>query len=454
MPPETASSCDVIRGYLQQEDHQALESFIESLSPKETMWAISHLSDEDRHRLICLLSPEEAAELIHDLPSAQVADLLEDIQPAAAAAIVEQMHSDQRADVLEDVEKHHADAILDALPLQTATDTLALMAYSPDTAGGIMVTEYLAYPESWTLSHLIVDLRRNREQYADYQVQYIYVVDDDRRLQGVLPLRDVLLRPAQDLLRHVMIPRPLSVVVTTSLDKLIQVFGQSHFMGVPVVDEEGRLLGIVERASVSNAEGARSDNMFLKFSGIMTGEELRSMSLWRRIGGRLAWLTVNICLNVVAVSVIAVHQDTLAAAIALAIFMPIISDMSGCAGNQSVAVSIRELVLGLIKPNEWLRIFRKEVIVGVLNGLFLGFVLFIVAWGWRGNVWLGLVVGGALGINILVGSLVGGLLPLFIKRIHADPALASSPMLTTITDICGFFLTLTFAAMVLPRLTP
>jgi len=94
------------------------------------------------------------------------------------------------------------------------------------------------------------------------------------------------------------------------------------------------------------------------------------------------------------------------------------------------------------------------VIVGVLNGLFLGFVLFIVAWGWRGNVWLGLVVGGALGINILVGSLVGGLLPLFIKRIHADPALASSPMLTTITDICGFFLTLTFAAMVLPRLTP
>jgi magnesium transporter len=176
------------------------------------------------------------------------------------------------------------------------------------------------------------------------------------------------------------------------------------------------------------------------------------MSLWRRSSRRLSWLSVNILLNIVAASVIAFYQDTLAAVIALAVFLPIISDMSGCSGNQAVAVSIRELTLGLLKPNELFRVLFKEAGIGLLNGSVLGALIGIVAWVWQGNPYLGLVVGGALAANTLLAVLIGGLVPLVLRRFGMDPALASGPILTTVTDMCGFFLVLSLASSLLSYL--
>jgi magnesium transporter len=157
-------------------------------------------------------------------------------------------------------------------------------------------------------------------------------------------------------------------------------------------------------------------------------------------------------LNMIAASVIALYQDTLRAAIALAVFLPIISDMSGCSGNQAVAVSIRELSLGLIRPSEFLRVFSKEALLGLFNGLVLGLVLGAVAVLWKGNLQLGLVVGSALALNTLLSVVIGGSMPLLLKKLGADPALASMPLLTTITDMCGFFFVLSFASATLPSL--
>ena len=151
-------------------------------------------------------------------------------------------------------------------------------------------------------------------------------------------------------------------------------------------------------------------------------------------------------------AVIAVFQDTLSAVIALAVFLPIISDMSGCSGNQAVAVSIRELTLGLVKPYEFLRVLAKEAPVGLMNGLALGAILAGVAFLWQGNVYLGAVVGAAMMLNTLVAVVLGGLIPLALKAAKQDPALASGPILTTVTDMCGFFLVLSFASAILPRL--
>jgi magnesium transporter len=154
----------------------------------------------------------------------------------------------------------------------------------------------------------------------------------------------------------------------------------------------------------------------------------------------------------IAASVIAMYQDTLAAVIALAVFLPIISDMSGCSGNQAVAVSLRELTLGLVKPFEVLRVVAKEASVGVINGLALGSLLSVGAFVWKGNPYLGLVVGGALAINTVVAVSLGGALPLVLKRLRVDPALASGPILTTVTDMFGFFIVLSLATVALPLL--
>lgn len=176
------------------------------------------------------------------------------------------------------------------------------------------------------------------------------------------------------------------------------------------------------------------------------------MPLGIRSGRRLSWLSVNILLNVLAASVIAAYQDTLAQVIALAVFLPIISDMSGCSGSQAVAVSIRELALGLVRPVEMMRVLGKEMMVGCINGLALGILLGAVTLLWKGNMWLGAVVGGALMLNTIVAVSLGGIIPLALKRMDLDPALASGPILTTVTDMCGFFFVLSMATMVLPHL--
>jgi magnesium transporter len=212
------------------------------------------------------------------------------------------------------------------------------------------------------------------------------------------------------------------------------------------------MVGVVKRSAIMEASSRQVKNSFLKIAGIIGGEELRAMPLLQRSFRRISWLGPNIVLNIIAASVIAFYQDTLQAVIALAVFLPIISDMSGCSGNQAVAVSIRELALGQIKPTEYLRIFLKEGGLGLINGTLLGLLLGMVAFLWKGNLYLGLVVASALALNTVLSVLIGGSVPLALRRMRIDPALASGPILTTVTDMCGFFFVLSFASAVLERL--
>ena len=196
----------------------------------------------------------------------------------------------------------------------------------------------------------------------------------------------------------------------------------------------------------------KSEADSLKAAGIIGGDELRSMPVLLRSRRRLGWLSLNIGLNIISASVIAMYQDTLTAVIALAVFLPIVSDMSGCSGNQAVAVSMRELTLGAAVPRDVFRVWRKEAVVGLLNGLILGAMLGVVAWAWKGNPVLGLVVGAALAANTIIAVSIGGTVPLILRYLKLDPAVASGPLLTTVTDVCGFFLLLSIASVVLPAL--
>ncbi|MCA9288200.1 MAG: magnesium transporter, partial [Phycisphaerales bacterium] len=178
----------------------------------------------------------------------------------------------------------------------------------------------------------------------------------------------------------------------------------------------------------------------------------RSMPLLLRSRRRLAWLSANIVLNIIAASMIALQQDTLEAVIALAVFLPIISDMSGCSGNQSVAVTMRELTLGILRPKDAMRVLVKEGLLGLLNGCALGLLIGGVAYLWKGNIYLSGVVGVSLALNTMIAVCFGGLIPLLLKKLKADPALASGPILTTITDMCGFFIVLSIASTMVSRL--
>ena len=450
-PPST-EHWEALQALLLTASRAELEDFLTGLPAGEIARTVSRLEDEDQELLFTRLQPDDAADLVQQLPDAQAAEIVERLEPDHAARIVNELPSDEQADLIADLPAAEAAQILSAMPAAAAQAVRELADYSDDVAGGLMVTELLAFAEDMTVGAVLRDLRHRAAEYADYNVQYGYVTNRARRLVGVLRMRDLLLTPDHERIGALMIRDPLTVLDSAALDELREFFDRHDFIGVPVVDRRGRLLGVVHRDAVEEAQADRSEQDFLKAQGIVGGDELRTMPLLRRARRRLSWLSVNVLLNIAAASVIAMHQDTLEAVIALAVFLPIISDMSGCSGNQAVAVSIREMTMGLIQPRDALRVWIKEIGVGLINGIVLGVLIASAAWLWKGNLYFGLVVGAALALNTLVAVSIGGVVPLLLRRFRFDPALASGPVLTTATDMCGFFLTLAFAGAALSHL--
>jgi magnesium transporter len=428
-----------------------LEAYLDGLPATEVLHALFLLTADEQRNLLESLAPERAALLVEDIPDSHTADLIEDMPAENAASIVEEMSSDHRADVLAELNSENAEAIIAELDEEDALEVRELISYPADQAGGLMMTEFASYPMAKTVREVVNDLTRDTTDYEFLTVHYVYVVVKARKLKGVIRLRDLVFADPALRIGDVA-TTALTVNVDTGLDELEEFFDEHDIAAVPVIDARGNLLGIVRRRAVLEALAERSEADHLKSAGIIGGDELRSMPVLLRSRRRLAWLSINIGLNIIAASVIALYEDTLTAVIALAVFLPIVSDMSGCSGNQAVAVSMRELTLGAAQPSDVFRVWRKEAIVGLINGIALGLLLGIAAWAWKGNAVLGLVVGGALALNTIVAVSIGGTVPLILRRLNLDPAVASGPLLTTVTDMCGFFLLLSLASVVLPAI--
>ncbi len=449
---DTREPTEVLSDLIRTRDESGISDYIESLSAPETARAISRLPEAEQQLLFSLLSPEDAADVIEDVSDAQAAEMVENMPLEQAAAIMEELDSDHLADLLGEMDDRVSESILSRMEKEDAEEARIMLNYAPDSAGGLMISEYLAFRADNTIQDVLNDLQANHEEYNNYNVQYFYVVDQRDKLTGVLRMHNLLFPARETVLGEIMLSNPLSVSVNATLPELQNFFEEHKLFGVPVVNDNQELLGVVLPGAIEEQINKQKTKAFLRLSGIIGGEEFRTMPLAVRSGRRLSWLSLNIVLNILAASVIALYQDTLAAAITLAVFLPMVSDMSGCSGNQAVAVSMRELSLGLVQPNEIMWVVLKEARVGIINGLVLGLLLGSVAYLWQRNVWLALVVGGALAANTLVSVTLGGSLPLILKRLKMDPALVSSPLLTTVTDMCGFFFVLSLASVFLSRL--
>ncbi len=451
MEQTTQRPWEVLRELTELDQADKLEAYLETLDANETVRAIFRLSHDEQRKLLLTISPQSAAELMEDVPDSHVADLLDELEPEEAASIVTEMDSDDQADLLAELDSEDMERILLHMDSEDAADARKLITYPADTAGGLMMTEFISYPDDMTVKAVIQDLSTRPDDYALYNVQYLYVLGKTGKLRGVLRLRDLVFGNPDLPVKKVMAP-PEAVPVSTSMEDLGAYFDDHEMSAVPAVDEHNKMVGVVRRRAVYDALAEKAEEDNLKARGIVGGEELRSMPVLTRSGRRLSWLSVNVLLNILAASVIAFFQDTLSAVIALAVFLPIVSDMSGCSGNQAVAVSMRELTLGVVKPADAMRVLWREVPVGMINGLALGALVALAGWIWQGNPWLGVVVGSALAMNTVVAVAIGGTVPLILKGFKVDPAIASGPVLTTITDMCGFFLVLGIATLMLPRL--
>lgn len=431
-------------------DAARLDALFDRLPLSEGLRELLDLSTDDRRVVLTLITPEMAADLIEEAPHEVGADLMEELETTRAVELMDQMDSDVQADLIGDMEDKEAEAILSQMDAEDAADVRRLSSYDDDTAGGLMMSEVFECANTMTVSDVIKVLARDDEDVDRYRGQHPYIIDADEKLVGVVSLRGLLATKRSALLTTIMV-EPMTVQAYTTLSDLDDIFDKYNFLGVPVVDTEGRLLGVVSRDAVSQALLERAESENLKLQGVV-GDELRSMPTWLRSRRRLAWLSANIVLNMIAASVISAYEETLLAVIAIAVFLPMVSDMSGCSGNQAVGVTMRELSLGLVRPKDAFKVWLKEISVGVINGIALGILIGIVAWVWKGSPALGLVIGLALALNTMLAVSIGGVVPLLLKRIGQDPAVASGPLLTTVTDMAGFFFVLSLATLMMPWL--
>ena len=452
MQVKERNSWEILRDHLADDSSAGLNEYLSALSGEESLRALMRLGADEQQQILAKLTPESAAEVIEFIPDESAGDLLGELSPQVAASIVSEMSSDEQADVLSELDAEELEGVLSHMDDADVVEARQLMAYDDDVAGGLMMKEYFSYPKISRASSVLKDLAGREEDYELNHVLYIYVTNRAGELLGVARIRDIVVASPEARLVDILHPA-LSIKDTTPLDELEDFFDDHNLSAVPVVDDSNRILGVVRRRVVYDAVAERADADHLKSQGIVGGEELRSMPTIVRSRRRLSWLSVNVVLNIIAASVIAQFQYTLSAVIILAVFLPIISDMSGCSGNQAVAVSMRELSLGIIKRADLFYVWRKEVVIGIVNGAALGLLIAVIAWVWQGNGWLGLVVGMALAINTVLAVSIGGTVPVILKSLKVDPAVASGPILTTITDMCGFFLLLGTASLMLPLLT-
>ncbi len=442
---------DQVKDAVDTRDTETLIALLQPLPPSSALRQLLMLEAEDRDVLLSLVPAELAAALIVEAPVQAATDLVQRMEADRAAEVLDRLNSDLQADIVAHLRPEEAHAILARLHPGDAADVRRLVEYKRDTAGGLMAAEAFKFPETATVGSVLRGIVADDADFERYRGQHPYVVDAGERPVGVVSLRNLLTSARSEMLSSIMVP-PITVGVDTTLDELEDLFNKHNFFGLPVVEADGRLVGVVSRTAVHDAALARSQSESLKRQGVV-GDELRSMPTWLRSRRRLAWLSANIVLNIVAASVISAYEETLAAVIAIAVFLPMVSDMSGCSGNQAVGVTMRELALGIVRPRDAIRVWRKEVAVGVINGLALGILIGLVAWVWKGNPWLGLVIGSALAANTVLAVSIGGVIPLLLKGLGQDPAAASGPILTTITDMAGFFLVLSLASMMMPLLT-
>ena len=434
---------------VEADDKQQVTEIVKSISSQEALRQASLMKASDRDQLISILEPEAAAELIEEAPAGLAVNMIEGVDASVAVKIMEELSADTQADIVNEIKEEKAEAILSEMDSETAEDVRKLSQYDSDTAGGLMELEAFTFLGKENAGDVLERLVADVDQFERHRGQHPYIVDESGKLLGVVSLRGLLRSKRSIQLTDIMSPA-ISVTPETSLDDLIALFDENPFLGVPVVDSQGVLLGVVSRIELAEAELERVEHQSLSRQKV--GDELRSMPTLLRSRRRLAWLSSNIVLNIIAASVISAYEETLAAVIAIAVFLPMVSDMSGCSGNQAVGVSMRELALGLTRPVDLFHVLKKELSVGIINGIVLGVLIGIVAWIWKDNAYLGVVIGLALSINTLIAVSIGGTVPLILKHIGIDPAVASGPLLTTVTDMAGFFLVLSLAALFMPQL--
>ena len=419
-------------------------SAIVEADPHDAADILEELGEDAATDLLADLDPDDAAEVLEEMHDYLAADILEELDPETAADYLEGMPADQAADLVAALEPEARAGIFQAMEDRAEADVRKLLAYPPDSAGGLMTTEVAKLPVGMTAGEAIERVRQMNEELED--LSYVYIVDDDDTLVGVLSFRDLVFKRPGVGLDEATIPNPVAVDAMADREEAAELTNRYHLFSIPVVDDRRRLLGMVTNEEVIEAIQMEATEDFAVAAGA-GAEETVFTPVLGSVRMRLPWLSLNLVMALVVAFVIERQTGIIRQEPVLAALMPVIALLGGNGGFQSLAVVIRSLATDDVPRSQVMQVIGRQFAVGLSNGLVLGVLSGVLAMALLNSqvfasqgsvVRIAAVVALAAFGNVAVAGLAGASIPLLLRRLGADPAQASSIFLTLITDMAGF----------------
>lgn len=427
-------------------DHSKLSELLNPLHAADVADLLEQISTSDRQSLIALWGGNFDAAVLAEVEEGTRDDLLEELPDYVLSKAVKELETDDVVYLVEDLEEPEKERVLEALDESDRAAVLSSLEFPEDSAGRMMQREFVMAPTHWTVGDTIDHMRAS----DDLPDQFYEVVVTDPRLRpvGTVALSQIMANPRDARIANLMEEDFRTLPANQTREDVGYAFAQYHLVSAPVVDEDGRLVGIITiDDAVEAMEEERHEDM-MRLAGVGAEEEL-SDTVWETAKQRFPWLFVNLITAILASVVISMFSSTIEALVALAVLMPIVASMGGNAGTQSMTVAVRAIATRDLTPaNAW-RIIWREGIVGLINGAAFAVIIGAVGVVWFGSPMLGVVLGIAMIGNLFVAGLAGILVPIALDKLKIDPALASGAFVTTVTDIVGFFAFLGLAAMLL-----
>lgn len=425
-----------------------LVALVTSLHPADLAELVLELPEEERAALLDHLPTDVVAELFEYVEDDDLRELIRGVGIEDLPAVLEEVEDDVAADVIQQLEPEEQAETL--AQLDRGEEVAELLQYGDESAGGIMSRGFVALNENITVQQAIDYLRVLRPP-AD-RAYYLYVVDDGGVLQGVVSIRDLLVSSPKTLLKEITQRDVHAVTTDADQEEAARILQRYNLLAVPVVDAEGRLQGVMTADDLIDVLQEEATEDMYRLVGLDEGETVLA-PVWRSVRRRVPWLLVNLMTAFLAALVVRPFEETIAKAATLAVFMPVIAGHAGNTGTQAVTIVVRGLALGDVKVSDWLLVLRKELAFGVIHGALAGALTSVLALVLSLNPWLGAVVFVALMANVLIAGIMGAIIPLTIKRLGGDPAVASSIWLTTFTDVMGFLMLLGLGTILIDRIS-
>lgn len=433
---------ELIKSLLESTEQQIAE-MIEDIHPEDLLDTIRQF-EGDKSLLLKKLPEDIIADIIDQAEDDEKYELLELFPEAKQKKIINEMSSDELVDLLGTVEPHEAKDIFVKIDKEDAEEVKELMSYDPDTAGGIMATEFIAIKETMTIGET---LKYMQKEAPDAETAYyIYVLDDEEMLKGVVSLRDIVISDFNVRISEIMNENVISVPVDMDQEEVGHIFEKYGFLTVPVVDDGYRMLGIVTVDDIMEILRDESTEDIYLMAGLPESETVEG-SVKESVKRRLPWLFVNLFTAILAAATVSLFEGTIQRVVTLAAFMPIVAGMGGNTGTQTLTIVVRGIALGELTFENAKKVLFKEIGVGITTGVCIGTAVALMGFLWEGNPVFGFVIGLALLLNMAAATFAGFVVPVVLKKLNIDPALASAVFVTTFTDILGFMFFLGLATI-------